>query len=50
MNSPTKAVSVVREYREPVFVIDYEVVNRIEAGNVIPRWYLLQELQASGPE
>ena len=35
----------MREYREPEFVIDNEVVGRIQAGSVIPRWYLLHELQ-----
>ena len=34
----------MHEYVEPEFVIDDEVVQRIQGGNVIPRWYLIQEL------
>lgn len=42
---PAKASIIVHEYVEPEFVIDYEVVGRIQTGGVIPRWYLLQELE-----
>ena len=35
----------VREYREPEFVIDQDVVYRISADKVIPQWYLLKELE-----
>ena len=38
--------AVIREYVEPEFVIDYEVIGRIQKEGVIPRWYLLQDLQA----
>ena len=41
---PAKASIVVHEYVEPEFVIDDEIVHRIQSGNVIPRWYLIQEL------
>ena len=44
MQIPAKASIVVHEYVEPEFVIDDEVVQRIQSGNVIPRWYLIQEL------
>ena len=39
-----KASIVVLEYQEPEFVIDEDVVSKIQGGNVIPRWYLIQEL------
>lgn len=35
---------MVLEYQEPEFVIDEDVVSKIQGGNVIPRWYLIQEL------
>jgi len=31
----------VQQYVEPVFVIDYKVVDSIEKANVIPRWYVI---------
>ena len=34
----------MHEYVEPEFVIDEEVVQRIQNEGVIPRWYLLEEL------
>ena len=44
--APTQKSSAVVAYQEPEFITDLEVVQKIQAGNVIPRWYLLQELQA----
>jgi len=37
---------MTREYKEPKFVIDSDIVSKIQQGNVIPKWYLMQELEA----
>jgi len=40
------AIVPVREYLEPEFVIDSEIISSIAEKNVIPHTYLMQELAA----